>query len=168
MRRRLGIALSLAAISLAATTSCTSSRTYDDCDYVVRQCGTVCQTWCDDWGCYPACWDQCWNVCGTYPAATVSPPPGGGARDAGATDAGASDAASDARDAGGGDGGGALCSSCTSNEACGQGALCIRRGGDAGTSFCSEPCPAGDCPQGFTCAEIGGGKQCLPNAGSCP
>jgi hypothetical protein len=149
-------ALALGAVGAA---SCTvRSASYDDCDYVVRRCNTVCDYWCDGWGCYPACYDRCWNECYIRPPAPepspTAPPPPPGEPPAPPPPGGSA----------------VLCSPCTSNDECGGGALCIVRGGeDAGQpGFCGHPCQAStDCPEGFACAEIGQSRQCLPTGDRC-
>jgi hypothetical protein len=158
-------------LGVLVATSCSDGSYYErrSCDYTMTRCGTVCDDWCDSWGCWPTCWDQCWNDCSTEPSRPPLPPPSATAvRDGGAP-------ATTPRTDGGRSGAGVLCSTCTANDECENGALCIFRGGrapDGGApskaGFCGHSCTNGGCPDGFTCAQLGSSKQCLPNAGTCP
>lgn len=180
MRRFVALGASAAAI-LITVAACEDDHRYDHCDYIDRQCRTVCDYWCDSWGCYPSCWDQCWDNCYVDPR----PPPSSSSSSSSSSggSSGASDASTPVDGGSAPSGNGVLCSACSSNSDCEQGALCILRGGassppDAATSseagppagkgFCGHACQgAGDCPQGFTCTQIGPGKQCLPNTATC-
>jgi hypothetical protein len=175
---RRGIALTSATFAVLAVISACDDRDYgryNDCDYVVRRCRTVCDYWCDRWGCYPTCYDQCWGDCYITP----KPPPGSTTPPI--TDAGAPPPVTDGGGRPNTDGGGVLCTSCASNDDCETGALCIFRGGpspdaaavpDSGAptsrGFCGHACQAPqDCPEGFTCTNLGGTMQCLANNGVC-
>lgn len=158
MRAPALFATSFFGLTLAAlAASCSTQASYVDCDAVVTRCRTVCQTYCDGWGCYPVCYDQCWDECHQYPSPPPEPEPGppGPPVDGGAS--GPSTAV--------------LCKSCTSNDDCGGGGLCIQRTGasDAGAaSFCGSPCTSNaDCPEGFACTPLGASRQCIPTSGHC-
>jgi len=176
--RALSSVIAVAGLLVAA--SCASEgvsyRDYSHCDEVIRRCRTVCNYWCDAWGCYPLCYNQCWDDCYVYPDPPRSPttPPTGDATPpppAPPSDGGGSPDSGSAS--------GALCSSCTSNEDCASGALCIVRGGPrpdeaadagapAGNGFCGQACSgSADCPGGFACSQLGSVRQCIPRSGTC-
>ena len=171
------VALGGILVAASCASEGSSYRSYADCDEVIRRCRTVCNYWCDAWGCYPMCYDQCWDDCYIFP----KPPPA-------ATTPPTSDASSPppppASDAGpsaeAGSGSGGLCNTCTSNEDCSSGALCIVPGGPrpdassadggapAGSGFCGKGCAVtADCPEGFACSQLGSVRQCIPTSGKC-
>jgi hypothetical protein len=154
---RTALLLAVGLVGAAASSSCASeSPSYEDCDYVLRRCRTVCDYWCDSYGCYPVCYDHCWADC--YRNPPEPPPLAGGPLDGGATPPVPE-----------GGGPGVLCSPCVANEDCHAGALCIVRGGDAAASgFCGHPCQStSECPEGFACGTIGASRQCLPIGDVC-
>ena len=170
VRRTLVAMLALVGAAALAVggASCTTVD-LSQCDYVVTRCQPVYSTWCDGYGCYPTYYQQCWQDCYVLP----DPPAPRPAIEAGApVDAAApGDASTPSPPDAGDDAGpaGPLCGSCTSNDECGAGGLCILRGGDSGpTGFCGRACTGSDCPAGFACSALGASRQCLPVSGVCP